>query len=198
MQRPLFTAIALFAASETSFSDEQTFRSALLSLPPKYLADIPLSNREKFMKEVGSDSRRLRAAGGWLHWYSDGGDVGGTSMAWAKELPRPGKTPLVFVHMAKPFADGRNPGGDQTFVVQRAGDGWTDVTKQVMPPDVDLSMHFRTRQKDTVIEVALWKQINRSDGRGKAWIFGSRVADLHWSGERFVARKPESEVLTKN
>lgn len=194
----LFSVALLLAGSGFALSDEDSFRSALIELPPKYLGDIPLANRKTFIAEAGQGNARLDAASGWLHWSSDGGDVGGTSMIWAKELPRPDKLSLIFVHMAKPFADGRKPGKDQTFVLERVGKSWTDVTKTVMPTEVDLTHHFRTRKKDTVVEVATWTEFDRQDGRGKARGFGSRVLDLHWSGERFVAKKPGSEVLTNN
>ena len=193
-------AIALVASSWTAFSDELSFRNALKTLPPKYLGDIPLANREEFLNVVGSDGERLDAAKGWLHWYTDGGDVGGTSMVWAKELPRPGKKPLVFVHMAKPFAEAvhSKPAANQTFVLERVGKDWVDVTKTVIPSIVDMTMHFRTRKQDTVIEVAPWKEFERRDGRGKAWTYGEKAMDLRWTGKQFVVKKASTKELTKN
>lgn len=201
MNTLLCMAIALIAVSGTAFSDEHSFRSALKSLPPKYFGDIPLANREKFLKTAGSTDEILDAANGWLHWHADGGDVHASSMVWAKELPRPGKQALVFVHMAKPFAGGAahsKPAANQTFVLERVGKDWVDVTKKVIPSTVDMTMHFRTRKDDTVIEVAPWKEFDRRDGRGKAWTYGDRVLDLKWTGKDFVPGKAASKELTKN
>lgn len=198
MKTLLFSATLLLAGSGFAFSDEDSFRSALIDLPPKYLGDIPLETRKMLIAQVGRDPRRLDAASGWLHWFSDGGDVGATSMVWAKELPRQDKTPLIFVHMAKPFADGRKPGKDQTFVLERVGKDWTDVTERIFPSNVDMTMHFRTRKQGTVIEVAPWKEFERGDGRGKAWTYGERVMNLRWTGMEFVVEKASSKELTKN
>lgn len=200
MKTLLYLAAALIVASGIAFSDEQSFRAALLSLPPKYLGDIPLADREKLLNAVSSDSGRMDAANGWLHWYTDGGDIHGTSMVWAKELSRPGKEALVFVHMAKPFAGANHskPAANQTFVLEKVGKNWVDVTKSVIPSTVDMTMHFRTRKGDTVIEVAPWKEFDRRDGRGKAWTYGERFLDLRWTSKEFVAEKASTKELTKN
>lgn len=191
-------ALILLSCSGSAFSDERSFRSALIELPPKYLGDIPLADRAVFMKELSTDARRMDVAGNWLHWFSDGGDVRGTSMIWAKELPRADKSALILIHMAKPFATGGKPEANQTFVMENIGKDWMDVTKKVMPAGVDMKHHFRTRKNDTTIEVAQWEQFDRADGRGKAWKFGPRVMDLHWEGQVFVIKKPKSATLTKN
>lgn len=198
MKNLLISAALLLAGSGFAPGDENSFRSALIELPPKYLGDIPLANRKSFITEAAWRNVSLDVASGWLHWFTDGGDVGATSMVWAKELPRPDKSPLILVHMAKPFADGRKPGKDQTFVLERDGKGWSNVTSTVMPAEVDLTNHFRTRKKDTVIEVAPWKEFERRDGRGRAYTYGDRVMDLRWTGNEFVIEKAPSRELTKN
>ena len=133
-----------------------------------------------------------------MRWYSDGGYVRYTSMVWLKELPRAGRSPLLFVHMAKPFADGRTPEANQTFVLERRDDGWSDVAKSVMPGEVDMTMHFRTRKDNSVIEVAPWKEYERQDTAGKAYTYGDRVMDLRWKREKFIVEKPSSKTLTNN
>jgi hypothetical protein len=199
----LALAITLTAASltGTALADEASFRAALTTLPAKYLGDIPLAKRPTFFRELATDTTtdRLDAKKGWLHWCSDGGDTGGTSMIWAKELPRTGKAPLIFVHMAKPFS-GRvaKPAADQTFVLEPVGDEWVDITKTVIPSTVDLTLHFRTRKEDTTIEVAPWKEFARQDGRGNAYDFGERTQDLRWIGNGFVVEKPAAKKLTNN
>jgi hypothetical protein len=198
MKTMILSIVVLLAGAGFAFSDEASFVAALRDLPPKYLGDIPLGNRNLLIAEVAKDERRMDAASGWLHWLSDGGKVAGTSMVWAKELPRAGKGPLILVHMAKPFADGQEPAKNQTFVLERGAKGWTDVTKEMIPAEVDLTQHFRTRKKDAVVEVARWTKFERRDGLGMAWKFGPRVLDLHWTGERFIVKEAESDVLTRN
>jgi hypothetical protein len=199
MKMLLCMTLTLIAASGIAFSDQRSFRRSLEEIPPKYMGDLPLADRGKFLRALDSEGARLDAEKGWLHWYSDGGDVRITSMVWAKELPRPGKSPLVFVHMAKPFANsGNKPSTDQTFVLERDGKEWVDVTKKVIPSTVDMTMHFRTRKNDTVIEVARWRGFERQDGRGNAWDFGERISDLRWTGEAFEVDKAAAKKLTNN
>lgn len=189
---------AFIAASGVALSDQKSFRSSLENIPPEYMGDIPLADRGKFMKALDSEGDRLDAAKGWLHWSSDGRDVRGTSMVWAKELPRPGKSPLIFIHMAKPFGNGDKPATNHTFVLESSGKKWMDVTKKVIPSTVDMTMHFRTRKNDTVIEVARWQEFERQDGQGKAWNFGERISDLRWTGEAFDVDKAAAMKLTNN
>ncbi|MDB6072211.1 MAG: hypothetical protein JWL81_3382, partial [Verrucomicrobiales bacterium] len=191
------------AAPGTALADEHTFQHALLTIPPKYLADIPRNQRNLLLEMLSTDRNRLDLKHEWLHWYSDGGDVRGTSMAWAKELPRPNKSPLIFVHMPKPFAKPViPPGAEQTIILERQatilGMKWRDVTQQVMPEGVDRNLHFRSRREDTTIEAGEWNHVPSRDGAGKIWTFGTRVADLHWNGERFEVRKPASKKLTES
>jgi hypothetical protein len=100
--------------------------------------------------------------------------------------------------MAKPFAAGTKPETNQTFVLEPTDKGWIDVTGQVIPSTIDMTMHFRTRRNDTVIEAAPWKEFERRDGRGKAYTYGERTVDLHWNGEKFTVKDAASESLTKN
>lgn len=200
----LALAITLAAASltGTTRADEASFRAALKSIPAKYLADITLAKRDTFLRELATDTttHRLDAKNGWLHWFTDGGSAGGTSMIWAKELPRTGKAPLLFVHMAKPFS-GRmtgKPATDQTFVLEPVGDEWVDITRTVIPSTIDLTLHFRTRKEDTTIEVAVWKDIAPPGSGRQAYDFGERTHDLRWIGNGFVVEKPAAKKLTDN
>lgn len=193
-----FCLLAVLVGATPARSDEKSFRAALSELPPKFLGDIPLEDRAKFLNGLEKDPSRMDARNGWLHSFSDGRDIRGTSMIWARELPRPEKASLILVHMAKPFATGVQSGKDLTFVLEHRGKEWVDVTKQVMPSDVDLTMHFRTWKSDSVVEVAAWKQIERYDGRGFAVDFGPRTLDLTWDGKRFAATKAATKTLTKN
>lgn len=202
---PTFLALTLLTSAfiPTTHADEASFRHALKTIPAKYLGDITLEKRDTFFRELATDTTttRLDAKHGWLHWFTDGGRAGGTSMFWAKELPRPGgKPPLIFIHMAKPFANAikYKPSPDQTFVLEPLGDEWVDVTKTVIPSTIDLTMHFRTRQADTTIEAAPWKSFPRPDGRGMGYDFGERTHDLRWIGNGFVIEKPAAKKLTDN
>ena len=199
---PLAIAFAAASFTGTALADEASFRAALKTLPPKYLADIPLANRAILLAELATDkgTQRLDAKKGWLHWFSDGGNTHATSMFWAKELPRTGKEPLILVHMAKPFSgtgDGK-PQANQTYVLEPVGGEWIDVTKTVIPATVDITMHFRTRREDTIIELAPWEAFNRPDGLGTAYTYGKRTHDLRWTGNGFIVEKPAAAKLTDN
>ena len=198
MKPQSFIAAALIAGSSFAFAAEDSFRSALMTIPPKYLGDIPLADRNTFIRLIGEDSRGIDTKEGWVHWFSDGRDVRATSMVWLKELPRADKSPLIFVHIAKPFSDGSKPEANQTFVLELTDEGWADVSKTVIPANVDMTLHFRPRKNGAVIEAAPWKEFERRDGRGKAWTYGERVMDLQWRGEKFIVQKPASKKFTKN
>ena len=198
MRIPVLAALAMAFAATLVHAAEYSLRLALLTIPPKHLGDIPLVDRGKFVAALEADPARMDVANGWVHWFSDGHEVPCTSMVWMKELPRSGKSPLVFIHMAKPMADGRKPEANQTVVLEFTDEGWSDVTKAVIPPDVDRTMHFRTRRDGAVIEAAPWKEFERKDGRGKAWTYGERILDLEWTGEKLVAKEAASSELTRN
>lgn len=119
-------------------------------------------------------------------------------MFWIKLLSRKSGSPLVLVHMSKPFAAGRAPAKDQTFILERDGNDWKDATSSVVPKGVDLTMHFRPQRSTNIIEVASWKQIQRADGRGLAYGFGERKLDLRWDGRTFQIRKPGSLKLSND
>jgi hypothetical protein len=202
---PLAIALAATSLTGTALADEASFRAALKTLPPRYFADIPLAERDGLLTLLNGDNgpQFLDAKKGWLHFFSDGGYIHATSMIWAKELPRTaGKEPLILVHMAKPFAGSIKgeikPAPDQTVVLEPIGGEWVDVTKTVIPAEVDMTMHFRTRREDTVIELAPWEEINRQDGLGKTYSFGKRTHDLRWTGDGFVVEKPAAAKLTNN
>ncbi|WP_193210933.1 hypothetical protein [Luteolibacter marinus] len=205
--RTLLLLFALFMSVLPSpAADGKFINVALLTLPPKYLADIPLENRTKLLLQLSSspgEDRRLDYAGGWLHYYSDGPPAdspGATSMFWIKLLSRgESRTPLVFVHMAKPFAAGGEPAVDQTFVLAPAGRGeWEDVTASVMPAGIDLTMHFRPHASDEVIEAAAYERFERRDGRGFAYRFGKRELDLVWENGGFRAGAPLGKELSRD
>ncbi|MES2438793.1 MAG: hypothetical protein V4584_06995 [Verrucomicrobiota bacterium] len=176
---------------------------AFLKLPPRYLADVPLEKRKALWSSMTAnpDDRRLDNKNGWIHYSSDGGDhespVGRpTSMFWVKLLPRKGESPLVFVHMSKPFADGSVPAKDQTFVLKQTDDGWKDVTKSVIPKSVDLTAHFRPKRKVAEIEVAPFEKIQTKEGNRPAYDFGAHKMDLVWNGSAFDSRKAKSPKLS--
>jgi len=174
-------------------------RSALMTIPPIYLGDIPLARRKSWIDGLESDPERMDAARGWMHQFGDGSDSPGSSMIWLKILPRGDKAPVVFVHMAKPFAAGGSGRlfANQTFVLERDEEQWKEVTQTVIPATVDLTKHhFRTRKEDTVIEVAPWKAQLANDRY--IWTFGERVMDLWWNGEKFTIKEAASKVLTNN
>ena len=174
-------------------ADGNFLNVAILELPDRYFADIPQKERTLLLNrlsEQGSDLR-LDYNHGWLHFYSDSEEPPhGTSMLYLKLLPRKDDTPLVLVHMAKPFADGSTPRKNQTFIFERDGRDWRDVTGRVIPKQADLTMHFSPRRTVNVIEVAAYERFKRRDGRGYSYTFGRRKLDLVWDGLSFQVRKP--------
>ena len=93
---------------------------AILTIPPKFLADIPLDQRGTLLKELSfqRDDHRLDYPHGYLAFSSDGGDIDASSMFYLKVLPTdsPFDTP-VFVHMQKPF-NGNKPRKEDTYVLR--------------------------------------------------------------------------------
>lgn len=200
-------AMALFVSLMCGASAGETsgrfLNVAILSLPERYLADIPPANRSRLLQQlsrVESDDR-LDYTHGWLNWRYDGppqDSPGATSMFWMKLLPQNSGTPLVFVHMSKPFnGGGHTPGRDQTFVLELQGNDWRDVTKSVVPKEADLTMHFRPRRSSAVIEVAAYESGHRlPDGSISGYGFGERKMDLIWEAGKFRVQKPGSRKLS--
>jgi len=191
----LACAVTLAAAESQNF-----LNTAILELPPKYFADTPRSERLKMLSQLSdweSDSR-LDYCNGWLHWHSDSEDALSTSMIYLKLLPRQNETPLVFIHMPKPFADGSPPRKNQTFVLERVNQSWRDVTNSILPKEVDLMMHFRPRRAAAVIEVAPYERRTRNDRRGSYYGFGRRQLDLAWNGSSFDIRQADSPELSND
>ncbi len=195
-------AFSSFAAGLESAFQGRALNVALLTLPAHYLADIPLDDRSCLLLELSSTAydRRLDYANGWLQYHSDNPEdcPRASSRFWLKLLPQDDEAPLVFVHMAKPFADGSDPARNQTFVLRRQGDEWLDVTEVVIPSGVDLTLHFRPSRTLDRIEVATYEPFERRDGRGKAYRFGAREFDLIWKDGSFHKAAADSPELSKN
>jgi hypothetical protein len=199
MIKLLLFLTGFFQCSALAAPEGNFLNIAVLELPDHYLADVPMADRSLLLRRLSESGGQLDYARGWLHFSSDEGPggPGGTSMFYLKILPRKhGGNPLVFVHMAKPFADGSAPRANQTFVLAWDHGKWTDATAEVMPAGIDLTMHFRPCRKTGVIEAAHWVKVPRHDGRGGTYIFGPRTLDLVWNGQKFERRKPAGKILS--
>jgi hypothetical protein len=183
----------LFANGEVSASDERILQQTLRDLPEVYLADIPKDKREILLTSLSRQKEdHLSNSHDWVHYFSDNGrEIAASSMFWLKLLPREGKTPLVFVHMAKPMANRKAPARDQTFVLERVGKDWKDVTASVIPKEVDLSLHFSPRRDLPVIKVKTWERIQLQQGQGEGYMIGSRLFDLIWRDGAFHLEKAD-------
>jgi hypothetical protein len=194
----IILAAALSVA--TACAQEGNFLNiAIMELPARYFADIPREQRSVFLLHLSEQpgDKRLDYQHGWLHWYSDSEEAPhGSSMLYLKLLPRKDDTPLVLAHMPKPFADGSAPTKNQTFVLERDGSEWRDVTKRVMPKKADLTMHFSPRRTSNVVEVAAYERFKRQDGRGYSYTFSRRTLDLVWDGAVFQTRAPSTMKLS--
>ncbi len=175
----------------TVYAEEQPFLNiAILELPDRYVADVPLAKRAAWLSQLSRTTRHLDYAHGWLRHFGDGEGQGATSQLWMKILPRKKKDPLVFVHMAKPFANGEKPMKNQSFVLERRGNDWIDVTGTVVPGEVDLTMHFRPRRSTSVIDVCPWKRFEIKNARhGYTW--GQPQLYLLWKDGEFKIANPE-------
>ena len=182
-------------------ADGGFLKTAISSIPPRYFADIALDERKFMLTEtvLSGGDERIDFDRGWVHWFYDNSRAKpkSTSMLYVKLLPRDGKTPLVLVHMPKPFAGQGKPAKNQTYVLERDGDAWRDVTETTIPKEAGLELHFRTRKGEDVVEVAEYVLFQRQDGLGAAYKFGDRKLDLVWNGSVFQVRKPESAVLSR-
>lgn len=199
MSRFIVILAAVLSVLNAYAQDGNFLNVAIMELPSRYFADVPREQRTVFLLRLSEQSgdRRLDYQHSWLHWYSDSVEAPhGTSMLYLKLLPRNGDNPLVLVHMPKPFADGSAPAKNQTFVLERDGNEWRDVTKRVMPKKADLTMHFSPRRTSNVIEVAAYERFKRPDGRGYSYTFSQRVLDLIWDGAVFQTRVPASKKLS--
>jgi hypothetical protein len=184
----------LFGIAVASAGEGNFLNVAMLELPARYLADLSQDQRTLFLVRLSEqpDDKRLDYRHGWIHWYSDSEEPPhGTSMLYLKLLPRKDDTPLVLVHMPKPFANGSTPRKNQTFILQRDGGKWRDVTKRVIPKQADLTMHFSPRRSTNVVEVTAYERFKRRDGRGYSYTFSDRKLDLIWDGHSFQSCKPE-------
>ncbi len=195
--------IVIFAAAlgvaKAWAQDGNFLNVAIIELPARYLADIPREERAAFLLHLSEQSgdTRLDYQHGWLHWYSDSGRSSyGTSMLYLKLLPRKDRAPLVLTHMPKPFADGKAPAKNQTFVLERDGGEWRDVTRSIIPKQAELTMHFSPRRTSGVVEVAAYERSKLQGGRGYSCRFGNRVIDLVWNGAAFQTRAPARKELS--
>ena len=181
----------LCVSGEATASDERTLHQILRDLPEVYLADIPKGKREVLLTQLSRQKEdHFSGTHDWVHYFSDNGrEIGASSMFWLKLLPREGEAPLVFVHMAKPQANRKAPARDQTFVLERVGNDWKDVTATVIPKEVDLTLHFSPGRDLPVIKVKSWERIELQQGQGEGYMIGSRLFDLIWRDGAFQVEK---------
>ncbi len=186
----LFSLVIIFLTSLSRAEQDSVsnFREVLLHLPPKYCADVPLEKRKAWLASLEKNpTDRLYLTSKFLHWFSDGESYGATSMLWVKQFSRKGKAPLIFVHMAKPFANGSRPEKNQSFVLIQNNNRWQNVTEEFFNEDVDLTLHMRPIRDTPVIQLKTYAQIFSDDGQPqKAYSFGRKMGTLTWDGERFT------------
>ncbi|MGI9244382.1 MAG: hypothetical protein ACR2RV_26520 [Verrucomicrobiales bacterium] len=174
--------------------DSKFLNFAIFDLPPEYFADIPLAQRGKMLKLLSKmpGGRRLDYENSYLHWYSDGGSISASSQLRLKLFPRDSgrakspQPPYVFVHMPKPFADGSAPAADQSFVLLWGKGGWENVTDQVLPKEIDRTLHLRPERNFFGIRVYGYEEFARRDGRGQSYTFADEASALYvWKNNRF-------------
>ena len=183
----IFLLVVVNVTNVLAFDKNSFLNVAVLTLPERYLADIPKSQRTAFLINVSDYFEPLvDYKHGRLNFFSDSGDGDfGTSPLLMKLLPRKGDYPLVFVHMPN-----NDTGINKTFILERDGSQWNDVTAQVIPKGVDLTEAFFPRLATPDIDVALEK--NRK-GR-QDYI---RMYELIWNGASFKLHKASKKKLSR-
>jgi len=153
---------------------------AILELPPKYLADIPLKERGLLLRQLSEGpyfgDTRLDYQHGYLDYYSDGGEVNASCPFYLKLLKRPDGPPLVFVHMKKTH-NGEKPAKEHTVVLERTSEGWVDVSAKVFPKKVDRTWYFRPLRRSPQVELAPRNKRTYSPEKCEAL--------LTWNGKQF-------------
>ncbi|HEY5893674.1 MAG TPA: hypothetical protein VIT91_10625 [Chthoniobacterales bacterium] len=197
--RFILSILLAYLFSAHLFAYEGNFLNvAILTLPDRYMADIPLKDRDAFLIALSRDNStdRLDYEHGWVHFFSDGHEVPATSMLFIKLLPRKDNHPLVFVHMPKPFADGSKPRKDQTFVLSWTGDSWEDVTSKYIPKRLNLTWTFQPRRAVNQIEVAPYNRFRPKDTKRDSYTFAKPKFDLIWTGSQFDIRITKKSDLS--
>jgi hypothetical protein len=196
----LVASFALLAGVSQAAETTTELERAIRELPPRFVADIPMVERDILIKRLrDSSERRLDLENGFVHFFSDNSrdGISATSMLYMRQFPRTDGGFVVLTHMPKPFAGGSAPRANQTFVFERRKDRWKDVTDEVFPRGIDRTAHFRPRRDLKVVEVRPYLRIERQDGKGEAWQFGPPAAELHWNGEVFLKREPTKDTRSK-
>lgn len=195
MKTLLRILLGMLVLTSAGAADGRYLNVAILTLPPRWLADVPMEQRAKLLETLSSwpfEDDRLDYANGWLHYRSDNPrrGVDASSMFWIKVLPRQeGDLPAVLVHASKPFADGSAPAAGHTAVLEMSDGQWREITTDVLPPEIDRTFHFRPRRKGLAVEVAGYASVPRRDGQGDAYRFGPVAWTLTWKDGRFNAEK---------
>lgn len=185
------------AAAPVAQTDGNFLNLAILHLPPQFLADIPLASRTDYLRSLSkAQEDRLDYQNGWLHHYSDGpdGSFGARCQVYLKLLPRTGQTPLIFVHLPRPAADGSAPAINHTFILECTNQEtpvWSDVTSRHLPAEAGRTLYFCPRREEPLIQVAEWEK------SGDRYLYGDRKMDLVWKEGRFAVRKPDGRNLSR-
>lgn len=183
------TFLFVGCTSRTLIAKTDSLENVVRTLPPKYLADCPYADRDRFVADLESDGDTFRwdPANKWMNFCSDSGPVPPTSMIYMRMFKQRNGDEIVFVHMPKPFAAGGSPpAANQTFVLKADPKGeWIDLTHSVLPSKADLTAHYSPSKTEPMIEVAPNERVERADGRGEAYHFGPCTQELWWNGHDF-------------
>ncbi len=175
---------------------------AILTIPPKYVANMPIGDRPKLLVLTSEDSDdwRLDYEHGWLTWCSDGGChvppekfPRADCMFWLKLLHRADGSPLVFIHVPKASHGGGEPVAGQTHILERRQGAWHDITDVILPGKVDRSGFFLPQRSQEVIQCGRYEKVERRDGKGFTYKPGQRLPDLVWHDGEFSEKMPEGD-----
>jgi len=171
---------------------------AIVQLPPKAVADMPLKDRKIFLDDLKKDTppnKRLDIANDYLEFSSDGETpYYASSMLYVKIFWIKGGGYIVFCHMPKPKADRKPPRPGQTFIFIRKDGEWVDVTKNYIPASIDIESCFVPRRTKSIMQAGTYKNtivIKPNGGHDYTKQF-----DLIWNGKSFVVVKSPTERFT--
>ncbi len=155
----LGTPVFLLSDDECDF-----LNFAIFNLPPESFAGIPLEERPELFQRISSqpEAKEIDYDKGFFFHRKETEPGEKATSLWLKLLPRASDppvqnpySPLVYLHIATPHRE-----VDFTYTTrvlmwrQRNRDtGWVDVTDEILPDFVDLSMHLPPKRNFVGVDI---------------------------------------------
>lgn len=144
-----------------------------------------IATEEKLLHELVSvvaDDPELTYDYGSPLWYEGGGKGSGRLIFRVKELPRPGDSPLWFVHLGGIDLSRANLEKQRSFVFEKRGGSFVEVTEQVLPGKWHRD-HYLVPVPDN--PVILRRSYTEREGDYSGYRAEVRATDLAWKDGTF-------------